>query len=132
MGPVKDEMIWRNALDQMQRLKMPSGGYRRVTSTVKDPQIFEYWYERQEFVFINFLMAEVYLKLGMPDKAAELIKPMLDKASEDHFFVPEMYVSEVNYRFTGPVGAPTGAIPMVGYGAGAYAIYLLQRENAHK
>lgn len=132
MGPVVDPKIMRTAIDQMQSLKMPSGGYRRVTSIVKDPQIFEYWYERQEFVFINFLMAEVYLKLGMGDKAAELIKPMLEKASEDHYFVPEMYVSEVNFRFTGPVGTPTGAIPMVGYGAGAYAIYVLQRQNAAK
>lgn len=129
MGVVRDSHIMRTAIERMQCLKMPSGGYRRVTCVLTDPSIYEYWYERQEFLFIDFLMAEVYLRLGMPDKAAVIIDSVVQKAAEDHYFIPEMYVSEVNYRFTGPVGAPTGAIPMVGYGAGIYIMYLLERES---
>jgi GH15 family glucan-1,4-alpha-glucosidase len=122
----------KSAIERMQRLKMPSGGYRRVTCILTDPAIYEYWYERQEFLFIDFLMADAYLKLGMKNKADELIDRIVQKAALDNFFVPEMYVSEVNYRFKGPVGAATGAIPMVGYGAGVYILHLLERESARR
>jgi hypothetical protein len=127
-GLVSDHAAILKAVERMQSLKMPSGGYRRVTCQLVDPGIFEYWYERQEFVFIDFLMAEVYLRLHMYDRAAALVRSVVEKAARDNYFIPEMYVSEVNYRFTGPVGAPTGAIPMVGYGAGVYIMYLLERE----
>lgn len=128
-GIVDDRSIILKTVERMQRLKEPTGGYRRVTCILTDPGIFEYWYERQEFVFIDFLMAEIYLKLHQPDKAAALISALVERASRDHFFIPEMYVSRQNYRFTGPIGAPSGAIPMVGYGAGAYVIYLLERDR---
>ena len=119
----------KTAVERMQRLKMPSGGYRRVTCILTDPAIYEYWYERQEFLFIDFLMADAYLKLGMKTKADELLNRIVQKAALDNFFVPEMYVSEVNYRFKGPVGTATGAIPMVGYGAGVYILYRLELES---
>jgi GH15 family glucan-1,4-alpha-glucosidase len=127
-GIVTDNAVIRKAMDNMQRLKMPSGGYRRVTSNYEDPAIFEYWYERQEFLFIDFSMAEVFLRLKEPDKAASLLKTIVDKAALDHNLIPEMFVSEKNYRFKGEVGDPTGAIPMVGYGAGVFISYLLERE----
>ncbi len=130
-GLVTNTDTIKSAVADMQRLKMPSGGYRRVTSIVKDPKIFEYWYERQEFLFIDFLMAEIYTQLGLPDKAAELINPVLSRAAKDNYFIPEMFVSEVNYRFTGAVGSPTGAVPMVGYGAGVFILYALDRQQGH-
>jgi len=104
-------------------------GYRRVTCILKDPKIFEYYYERQEFVFVDFSLAEVYLRMRQPDKAAALVNTIVSKAANDHFIVPEMYVSVVNPLFKGEVGDPTGAIPMVGYGAGAYIAYVLERQK---
>lgn len=129
LGIVKDRAVIEQSVKDMQKLKMASGGYRRVTSIVTDPKIFEYWYERQEFLFIDFLLAEVYLKLGMPDKAAALIAPIVEKSARDHNHIPEMYVSIPNYRFVGRVGEPTGAIPMVGYGAGVFELFMLLREK---
>jgi hypothetical protein len=35
----------------------------------------------------------------------------------------------VNPLFKGAIGEPTGAIPMVGYGAGAYISYLIVRQT---
>lgn len=128
-GIVTDDAVIRKAVSQMDRLKMPSGGYRRVTSNYEDPAIYEYWYERQEFLFIDFAMAEVFLRLKQPEKATSLLQTIVDKASLDHNFIPEMYVSQKNYRFKGDIGDPTGAIPMVGYGAGAFIAYLLERET---
>jgi hypothetical protein len=33
-------------------------GYRRVRSTYTDSKIVEYWYERQEFLSVDFNLAE--------------------------------------------------------------------------
>jgi hypothetical protein len=40
-----------------------------------------------------------------------------------------MYVAVDCPLFHGAVGDPTGAIPMVGYGAGVYVLHLLQRAE---
>jgi len=90
-----------------------------------DPSIFEYWYERQEFVFVNFSLAEVYRRMGRNAEADAILKRIVDKAAADHNFIPEMYVAEPCHLFPGAVGDPTGAIPMVGYGAGAYILQIL-------
>jgi hypothetical protein len=129
LGTVTDKDTIAGTIEAMSQLKMASGGYRRVHSIVEDPEIFEYWYERQEFLFINFSLASVYLRTAQPEKASALIAPMVEKAALDNYFVPEMYVSQVNDRFKGEFGAPTGAIPMVGYGAGVYISYILERER---
>ena len=131
-GLVEDPSILKATAAAMERHKMPSGGYKRVTSIIEDPAIFEYWYERQEFLFINFSLAEVYLRLHDKDKAEALFSKMLERSAKDNYFIPEMYVSEKNYRFTGEIGDPTGAVPMVGYGAGVYISYLLNRQALSK
>src|SRR5262249_32293417 len=101
---VTDRAVIEKTVEQMAKLKVASGGYRRVTCILEDPKIFEYYYERQEFVFIDFSLAEVYLRLGQPDNAAKLLATIVDKAAKDHFFIPEMYVSVVNPRFKGAIG----------------------------
>ena len=98
-----------------------------MRSTYTDPAIYEYWYERQEFVFVDFSLAEVYRRMGRNDEAAAILKRIVDKSAADHNIVPEMYVALPCKLFPGNVGDPTGAIPMVGYGAGAYILDLLQR-----
>jgi GH15 family glucan-1,4-alpha-glucosidase len=128
-GIITDRSVITRAVTDMETLRMPSGGFRRMHSIVQDQAIFEYWYERQEFGFIDFSIAEVYLRLGEAEKAAKLIAPIVDKAARDHNIVPEMYVSEVNYRFKGAVGDPTGAVPIVGYGSGTYVSYLYKRDE---
>ena len=43
-----------------------------------------------------------------------------------------MYVSEKNDEYPGAIGTPTGAIPMVGYGAGAYVMTLEERAKQER
>jgi GH15 family glucan-1,4-alpha-glucosidase len=129
LGVVTDPAVIHKTVDQMARLAVASGGYRRVVSVIEDPKIYEYWYERQEFVFVDLSLAEVYLRMKQPEKAAALVRTVVAKAAKDHDFVPEMYVSVVNPLFKGAIGEPTGAIPMVGYGAGAYISYLIVRQT---
>ncbi len=129
LGIESDPTTIAHTVEAMSALKVASGGYLRVHSIVTDPAIFEYWYERQEFLFINFSMAQVFLRSGQAKLAEALIAPMVEKAAQDNFVVPEMYVSQVNYRFPGAIGDPIGAIPMVGYGAGVYTSYIIEREK---
>jgi GH15 family glucan-1,4-alpha-glucosidase len=126
-GIVTDPAVVRSTVERMALLKVASGGYRRVRSTYTDPKIFEYWYERQEFVFVDISLAEVYRRLGRNDEAAAILKRIVDKAAADHNVIPEMYVAEPCTLFPGQVGDPTGARPMAGYGAGAYILDVLEQ-----
>jgi GH15 family glucan-1,4-alpha-glucosidase len=127
-GVVADPAIVRDTVDRMEVLKVDSGGYRRVRSNYTDPAIFEYWYERQEFVFVDFSLAEVLRRQGRAAEAAAILERIVDKAAADHNIVPEMYVSLPCQLFPGKLGDPTGALPMVGYGAGEYILHLLERQ----
>jgi hypothetical protein len=128
-GVVTDPAIVRDTVERMGLLKVRSGGYRRVRCILTDPSIYEYWYERQEFLFVDLSLAEVYRRLGRNAEAAAIFKRIVDKAAADHNVIPEMYVAESCSLFPGGVGDPTGAMPMVGYGAGAYILYVLEREG---
>jgi hypothetical protein len=131
-GVVTDPTIVRNTLERMALLKVASGGYRRVRSTYTDPKIFEYWYERQEFLFVDFNLAEVDRRLGRDGEANAILKRIVDRAAADHDLIPEMYVAVPCALFPGKIGDPTGALPMVGYGAGEYILHLLERSALQK
>ncbi|MBI3506870.1 MAG: glycoside hydrolase family 15 [Proteobacteria bacterium] len=127
LGAGADPGTLRATIARLDALKVASGGYRRVRCILEDPTIFEYWYERQEFLFVNFSLAELLLRLGETARADGVVARMVEKAAADRFQVPEMYVSVDNPLFPGAIGDPAGAIPMVGYGAGAFVSYVLQR-----
>ncbi len=129
-GLVSDSSVVRDTVRRMKLLKVASGGYRRVRSTYTDPAIFEYWYEREEFLFVDLALAEVDRHLGRNTEAAALIERIVDKAAADHNIIPEMYVALPCELFPGHIGDPTGARPMVGYGAGAFILELLNRGTS--
>jgi hypothetical protein len=126
-GLVRDPAVIRDAIERMALLKVSSGGYRRVRSTYTDPKIFEYWYERQEFLFVDLAFAELLRRQGQTGAADAMLERITAKAAADHNIIPEMYVALPCELFPGKVGDPTGAIPMAGYGAGAYILHLLNR-----
>lgn len=129
LGVVKDSAIVDNTIQRMELLQVASGGYRRVRSNYTDPAIFEYWYERQEFLFVDFSLAELYRRQGRAAEAAALLGRIEEKAAADHNIIPEMYVALPCELFPGKIGDATGAKPIVGYGAGAFILNLLAREN---
>jgi hypothetical protein len=128
-GVVRDPKVIRDTVDRMELLKVASGGYRRVRGTYTDPKIFEYWYEQEEFLFVDFQLAELYRRLGRTAEADAMLHRIVVKAAADHNIIPEMYVAVPCELFPGKIGDPTGAIPMVGYGAGAFVLHLLERER---
>lgn len=128
-GLVRSPEVIRDTVKRMELLKVASGGYRRVRSTYTDPKIFEYWYERQEFLFVDFTLAELYRRVGRNAEADAMLSRIVDKSAADHNIIPEMYVAVPCELFPGKIGDPTGAIPMVGYGPGAFVLHLLEREG---
>jgi hypothetical protein len=127
-GVVTDPAIVHDTLHRMDLLKVASGGYRRVRSTYTDPAIYEYWYEKEEFLFVDFNLAELNRRLGNDAQADAMLKRIVEKAAADHNLIPEMYVAVPCKLFPGQIGDPTGALPMVGYGAGEFILHLLNRE----
>ena len=128
-GIVRDPKIIGDTVDRMELLKVASGGYRRVRGTYTDPKIFEYWYEQEEFLFVDFQLAELLRRLGREGEADAMLQRIVGKSAADHNIIPEMYVAVPCALFPGRIGDPTGAIPMVGYGPGAYVLHLLDRED---
>lgn len=129
-GVVNNPNVIRDTIHRMELLRVASGGYRRVRGTYTNPKIFEYWYEQEEFLFVDFSLAELYRRLGRSAEADAMLQRIVDKAAQNHNIIPEMYVAVPCELFPGRIGDPTGAMPMVGYGAGAYVLHLLQREDA--
>jgi len=127
LGVVTDPDLVRSTVERMELLKVVSGGYKRVRSTYTDPAIFEYWYEKEEFLFVDFSLAEVLRREGRSAEADAMLRRIVDKAAADHNIIPEMYVAVPCSLFPGKIGDPTGALPMVGYGAGEYILHLLER-----
>ncbi len=128
-GLVTDPALIRDTIARMDLLKVVSGGYKRVRSNYTDPAIFEYWYEKQEFLFVDFSLAELLRRQHRTAEAAAILSRIVSKAAADHNIIPEMYVAVPCPLFPGQIGSPTGALPMVGYGAGEYILHLIAREN---
>jgi GH15 family glucan-1,4-alpha-glucosidase len=129
-GVVRDPSVIDDTVDRMKLLKVASGGYRRVRGTYTVPAIFEYWYEQEEFLFVDFHLAQLYRKLGRTAESDAMLARIVGKSAADHNIIPEMYVAVPCELFPGKIGDPTGALPMVGYGAGAFVLHLLDRQLA--
>lgn len=124
LGVLNDPSIANRTIQNMAQLKTPSGGYRRNLGPSN--------YEAHEFLFIDFALARLYWKTGKPDQAAKILDTIVDKSVQDRGLIPEMYVSAKGKDAPGEIGDPAGAIPMVGYGAGAFVITLADREQYSK
>jgi GH15 family glucan-1,4-alpha-glucosidase len=121
LGILDDPKIAFKTIDQLQKLKTASGGYRRNTGPGN--------YESHEFLLIDFNLARVFYRFGKPAQAATILNTLVDKSCQDNGLIPELYVSEKNKDWSGAIGDPAGSVPMVGFGAGVYAITLSEREK---
>lgn len=93
------------AFEQYLKMKNSPGFFRNDDGT---------WYDKQEWVVMDFRIASAYLKLGQTERAKELYRWVVDNAVANFYLIPEL-LEENNNAFK-------GAIPMCGFGAGAYVI----------
>lgn len=124
-GVVTDPKVIQSTIERMEILKKPSGGYNRVSNPLTE-------YERHEFVFVDINLARAYLRLGKTDAADAIMAKIIERSKADNHVVPEMYISSKNDTFKGEIGDPTGASPMIGFGAGAVLLYMSERVVAQK
>ncbi|MCS7299739.1 MAG: glycoside hydrolase family 15 protein [Spirochaetia bacterium] len=73
------------------------------------------WYDNQEWVIINLRTASAYKRIGNTEKATRLVRRIEEKALNGFYMIPEL-LDEKDDSFK-------GAIPMLGFGAGAYIIF---------
>ena len=121
-----------NEYDKALKIKGERPGYIRLSSA--DP------YENQEWVFINLRIALAHLLFNQKNKASGLLDYITDQASLNNNIIPEMLSNKVQsdkvteYFKSHDIWCNCirdkdnlyiGAIPMVGYGSGAYILTLL-------
>lgn len=77
------------------------------------------WYDSQEWVFVDLRTAYAMRKMQDPGRD-ELVSWITDQASENYNQISELHdAATADYR---------GENPMVGFGAGAYSLALMDRE----
>jgi len=97
-------------------LKTKLGGYKRIEGS-NDP------YDVNEWIMIDLRVADAFRRVGRTAEADALLKWVTEQGAANFNLLPELYdVYSTNGKYT-------GAIPMVGYGAGAYMMTLLERAG---
>lgn len=104
-------------LDALSYLVTPAGGYKRVEGSQDQ-------YDTDEWILIDLRAASSFRRAGNHAKADQLLDWVSGQASVNFDLLPELYNTR---SASGQIGAYSGSIPMVGYGAGAYIMTLLDR-----
>ena len=75
---------------------------------------------------IDLRASDAFRRAGDTAKADQLLNWVTAQASVNYDLLPELYNTRTS---SGAIGAYSGSIPMVGYGAGAYQLTLLDKAG---
>jgi len=106
-------------LDAMSLLQTAAGGFERVDGST-DP------YDISEWLFVDLRTAAAMRRAGRTALPDALLASITAAAEANFDLLPELYNTQAS---AGPIGAYAGSIPMVGFGAGAYMMTLLDRAG---
>ncbi|HEY5924277.1 MAG TPA: glycoside hydrolase family 15 protein [Kofleriaceae bacterium] len=109
-------------LGAMSYLQTPAGGYKRVEGSNDQ-------YDTDEWILIDLRASAAFRRAGNGPKADQLLNWVTAQASENYDLLPELYNTRSS---SGQIGAYSGSIPMVGYGAGAYQLTMLDRVQLYE
>jgi MYXO-CTERM domain-containing protein len=109
-------------LDGYSYLVTPAGGYKRVEGSQDQ-------YDTDEWILIDLRASDAFRRAGQTSKADQLVNWVSAQASANYNLLPELYNT---VSAGGTIGAYSGSIPMVGYGAGAYQLTLLDRAGQYE
>jgi len=112
--------IARATLTGFSYLQTPAGGYKRLEGSQDQ-------YDTDEWILIDLRASSAFRRTDQVEKADQLLGWVTAQASVNHNLLPELYNTR---SASGQIGAYSGSIPMVGYGAGAYQMTLLDRALA--
>ena len=111
--------ITNATLTGMSNLVTPAGGYKRLEGSTDQ-------YDTDEWILIDLRASGAFRRQGNSPQADQLLGWVTAQASVNNNLLPELYNAQSS---AGPIGAYSGSIPMVGYGAGAYQLTLLDRAG---
>ena len=109
-------------LGAMSYLQTPAGGYKRLEGSSDQ-------YDTDEWILIDLRASDAFRRAGDTAKADQLLDWVSGQASANYDLLPELYNTRTS---SGQIGAYSGSIPMVGYGAGAYQMTLLDRAGYYE
>ena len=98
-----NESVARNTMGALERELFNGKGFKRDDDGD--------WYDKQERVFIDLRAAGSYLRLGEPERVAELLDRVKVISEENFNIIAELYDKDDNYA---------GQVPMCGCGAGVF------------
>ena len=117
-----DDTIATSTLGAMSYLQTPAGGYKRVEGSNDQ-------YDTDEWILIDLRASAAFRRAGNGPKADQLLNWVTAQASVNYDLLPELYNTRTS---SGTIGAYSGSIPMVGYGAGAYQLTMLDRVQLYE
>jgi hypothetical protein len=106
-------------LSVLNQLKVASGGFKRNNDGLSS-------YDDNEWILVDLLISNALRRNGQGDTADAYIQQVVGQAAVNFYLLPELYNAVAS---DGPIGSYTGSIPMVGYGAGAYMMTMLDRSG---
>jgi MYXO-CTERM domain-containing protein len=117
-----DDSIATATLGAMSYLQTPAGGYKRLEGSNDQ-------YDTDEWILIDLRASAAFRRAGNGPKADQLLNWVTGQASANYDLLPELYNTRTS---SGQIGAYSGSIPMVGYGAGAYQLTMLDRVQLYE
>lgn len=114
-----DDPIARATLGDFSYLATPAGGYKRLEGSSDQ-------YDTDEWILIDLRASSAFRRAEQADKADQLLGWVTGQAAANYNLLPELYNTRTS---SGAIGAYSGSIPMVGYGAGAYLMTLIDRAG---
>ena len=109
-------------LGAMSHLATPAGGYKRLEGSSDQ-------YDTDEWILIDLRASAAFRRAGQSAKADQLLDWVTGQGGANYNLLPELYNTVSS---SGQIGAYSGSIPMVGYGAGAYLMTLLDRAELYE
>jgi GH15 family glucan-1,4-alpha-glucosidase len=114
------DAIWQATLDGISKLEVPSGGYMRNDDALSS-------YDSNEWVVIDLRAASALRRFGRTARADSLVAWTTAQARANQDLHAELYNQ---FASDGTINGYAGATPMVGFGAAAYVLALLDRAGA--
>src|SRR5262249_11555945 len=106
-------------LDMFSNLRVDSGGFKRNNNSLTDA------YDYNEWILVDMRISNALRRGGRAAEADGYVAQLVQKASANYYLMPELF----NDDKTRKIGDYAGQIPMVGYGAGAYVLTMLDRSG---
>jgi GH15 family glucan-1,4-alpha-glucosidase len=106
-------------LSVFNHLRVDSGGFKRNNDGLSS-------YDNNEWILVDLRISDALRRAGKATEADQYLGQIVQKATVNFFLLPELYNDTAA---DGQIGKYFGSIPMVGYGAGAYMITVMDRAG---